>query len=556
MRTYPSSFSKLYALLLAGLLLSTHSLYGQNSETTEAPTVSVAQGKLRGSSQADGSLIFLNIPYAEPPVGSLRWKPPQEPKKWDDVRDATKPSAACMQIDWGWNAIDAKSGSEDCLYLNVVTPSLHPDHPMPVIFWIHGGANYNGSGRYVQGETITNRGVVLVSINYRLGILGFLAHPELTAESPHHSSGNYALLDQVQALRWVQRNIAAFGGDPRNVTIAGQSAGAMDVGMLLVSPLGKGLFNRAIDESGGPITPNPELPTLHEAEEVGVAFGAAAGAPPGAGQLAALRALSAEQVLQAGYKYTAPDREGVPTHPGPSTTVDGWVLPRQPAAMVQDGAINPVPLLIGSNIQEFSFSRSSVIQPGEASEPADQLKARIQQIYGEQSKDAIAQYGLDHSEKPPVDPLLGSAGTQLMTDSYFRCPAITTSKWLSSKGRTVYLYQFERPLPGTGSPSTRHSGELPYVFGWAQQQGKGTMGATFGPEDAELSKEMQQYWANFAATGDPNGKGLPHWPEANSSSTPLMRFTAQGRPQLSPDGNRKQCSLFAQHLKELLAKQR
>lgn len=518
--------------------------HDMSAEAQSPPTASVQQGKLEGMVNPQGAAVFLAIPYAKPPVSDLRWKAPEEPARWSGTRDATHVSAACMQVDWKWNAGDAKAGSEDCLYLNVVSPSLHPSHPQPVIFWIHGGANYNGSGRRVDGQTMTDHGVVLVSINYRLGIFGFLAHPELTAESSHHSSGNYGLLDQLQALRWVQQNIAAFGGDPQNITIAGQSAGAMDVGALLVSPAANGLFERAIDESGGPIAPNPELPTLKQAEESGVAFADTVGVARGTSQLAALRAMSAQQILDAGLKYTAPDPEGVPTRPGLAINIDGWVLTEQPAAAVRKGEVNKVPLLIGNNIQEFSFSRSSVITAG-ATEPADQLTARISQVFGSEAPSALKAYGISGQTVPAPDPALGTVGTQLITDISFRCPAIITSEWLSSKGGTVYLYQFEHPLPG--SASTRHSGEIPYVFGFAQRPGKGLFGVTFGDDDAKLSRQMQAYWTNFAKTGDPNGDALPQWSKADAKPPAVMRFTSQGA-QSGSTASRAVCTVLAKHI--------
>ena len=234
-----------------------------------SPEVHTQQGVVRGQIDFEAIAVFQGIPYAAPPVGELRWKPPQAASAWQGVRDALTPPHSCMQVDWGWNARDAQDESEDCLYLNMATPSLHPEHSLPVIFWIHGGANYNGSGRYGRGQTLTQHDVVLVSINYRLGVFGFLALPTLTAESARHSSGNYALLDQIAALRWVRDNIAAFGGDPQNVTIAGQSAGAIDVGLLLTTPDSKGLFTKAIDESGGPIAPTPVLASLREAKHTG-----------------------------------------------------------------------------------------------------------------------------------------------------------------------------------------------------------------------------------------------------------------------------------------------
>jgi para-nitrobenzyl esterase len=365
------------------LLVADTAAFAQNppQAAPAPPQVQTQQGTLRGRLDFFGETLFLGVAYAAPPVGDLRWKPPQPPAAWDGVRDANAAPHSCMQVNWGWNARDAQDESEDCLYLNIATPSVHPPHPLPVIFWIHGGANYNGSGRYLRGQTLTRHEIVLVSINYRLGVFGFLALSELTAESPHHSSGNYALLDQIAALAWVRDNIAQFGGDPASITIAGQSAGAIDVGMLLTTPLSSGLFTRAIAESGGPVAPTPILPTLRDGEAIGQSLAAFAGAPAGAGQLAALRKMSAADLLEATNRFTAPDRQGVPNRDGPAPIVDGWILPIQPAASVRDGSSHNLPLLIGSNIQEFSFARSSVIQPN-TPEPADALRRAIEHNFG------------------------------------------------------------------------------------------------------------------------------------------------------------------------------
>jgi len=542
------------AAVVAGLMVS--GMAAQNPPAVQGPLgppeVHTQQGVVRGQLDFGGVAVFQGIPYAAPPVGDLRWKPPQPAAGWEGVRDAVTAPHSCMQVNWGWNARDAQDESEDCLYLNIATPRVHTAHLLPVIFWIHGGANYNGSGRYARGQTLTPHNVVLVSINYRLGVFGFLALPALTAESAHHSSGNYALLDQLAALRWVRDNIAAFGGDPQNVTIAGQSAGAIDVGFLLTTPDSKGLFAKAIDESGGPIAPTPVLGNLHEGETQGETFAGFAGAAPGPNQLAALRAMTAADLLEAGHRYTAPDKEGVPTHQGPEPVVDGWVLPMQPAAAIRDGTSHAVPLLIGSNIQEFSFGMSSVIQENALPDPPEAVRRVIERNFGEQSPDAMAAYGLARSDAPPVDPQLGSVGTQLMTDTLFRCPARIAGDWLSKRGVVVWEYQFERPLPGTGSASTRHSGELPYVFGWAQIRRSGVMGATFGPADVTLSQHMQGYWINFAKTGDPNGPGLPNWPGYAGNAPALMHFTTEGTAEASVSASRAPCSFLKTHLEQML----
>jgi para-nitrobenzyl esterase len=546
-----NSVALLFLLLLVGVLVPARLCSQTAGSSKTGPMVTTETGQLLGATLQDGSALFQDIPYAQPPVGDLRWRDPQPPAHWSGVRDATKAPPACMQGDWGWNHQAAKDGSEDCLYLNIATPSWPVAGKLPVMVWIHGGANYNGSGRLSGVQTLTRHGVILVSLNYRLGVFGFLSHPELRGESSRHSSGNYALLDQIAALRWVQQNIAAFGGDPSNVTIFGQSAGAIDVGMLLVSPLSTGLFNHALEESGGTIAPQPLALTPVKAEEIGRDFAAFAGKGKTGDAIARLRSMSAEEILDAANRFIAPDAEGVPTRPFPSLSVDGWVLPQQPAALLLHGESHHVPLLIGNNVQEFSFAHTSVIS-NTVVEPADQVRDRIRQDFGQEAPQAIAFYGLAHTDTPAADPLLGTAGTQLMTDTYFRCPDTIASELLSAQGGSVWQYQFERPLPGTGSTSTRHSGELPYVFGEAQLPGSRMMGATFGPTDASISELMQTYWTNFAKTGDPNGQGAPAWPKVEADSPELVRFTSDG-PVLAKNPRMPLCRLYEENLKAQLA---
>ncbi len=459
-----------------------------------------------------------------------------------------------MQAEGGWLAQDAKDAAEDCLYLTVATPSLHPSKPLPVILWIHGGGNYTGSGRYIDFQTMTDHGVVLVSINYRLGVFGFMAHPELTKESAGHASGNYGILDQIAALRWVHANIARFGGDPNNVTIAGQSAGSLDVGILLVSPVSKGLFQRAIEESGGPISLRGLIPTLHEGEGVGEKLGAFLGAPRGPGQLEVLRSMSARQLLTGTQQFIGPDSGGMSAHESPTLIVDGVVVTKQPTSAIHDGAIHPVPLLIGSNSVEFPFNRSSDAG-GNTAEPADEVRQQIMQSFGNEASQAIVLYGLDKSDPPAPDPIMSTAGTQLMTDTSFRCPATIASQWLSDHGASVWQYEFQRPLPGIGSAFTRHGAELAYVFGWTPRtDGDLTQiyGASLGPQDVKLSRQLQAYWIDFAKTGNPNGDGLPQWPCSVDAPGQLMRFTSNG-PVLGQNAKLNLCGVYATHLEEVLA---
>jgi para-nitrobenzyl esterase len=272
------------------------------------PTVSVTGGQVQGRTLPGGA-VFKAIPFAAPPVGDLRWKPPMPVKSWSGVRDAGEYGATCAQMNANWNRVAATNGKEDCLFLNVWTPEWPSKTKKPVMMWIHGGGNQGGSALGsggieppFDGENLSRHGVVVVTIQYRLGLLGFLAHPELTAESPNHASGNYAIMDQIAALRWIKENISAFGGDPANVTVFGQSAGGRNTGQLLVSPLSAGLFARAIEESGTVVGGATLTPTLGDAEKAGVGFAAKMGAPA-TGALAYMRKLPVAEVLKAEPTY-------------------------------------------------------------------------------------------------------------------------------------------------------------------------------------------------------------------------------------------------------------
>jgi para-nitrobenzyl esterase len=279
--------------------------------------VATTPGQIQGTSRRGGGAEFLGIPYAEPPVGNLRWHEPLPAKSWTGVRSATTFGVPRAQPDLGeWNRHDAETGKEDCLFLNVIVPEWPVRKPLPVMFWIHGGANEGGtasSALYKDG-TLVNHGVILVTVNYRLGIFGFFAHPELTAESAHHDSGNYGLMDQILALYWVRDNIAKFGGDVDNVTVFGQSAGAMDTSMLMTSPLAKSLFEKALAESGAAFTA-PLLP-LADAEHTGNSLAQQLGAPQGSGQIKFLRTLSAPDLLASLAKH--------PNHPHVGPDIDGF----------------------------------------------------------------------------------------------------------------------------------------------------------------------------------------------------------------------------------------
>src|ERR1035441_6973819 len=303
------------------------------------PVVTVTGGQIRGQSTPDGGAAFKSIPYARPPLAELRWREPQPVAAWNGIRDAGAFSVACTQLSEGWNIRYVPSSAEDCLYLNVAAPAWPPAAKLPVMVWIHGGSNTAGSGEAAgfDQRTLVRRGLVLVTIKHPLGAVGFLAHPALAHESAHQASGNYGLMDQIAALRWVRENIRQFGGDPDNVTVAGQSAGAFDISLLMTSPLAKGLFNRAIAESGAAAGFNESMPAAY-AEAIGRKLAVQLKAPE-AGAMALLRTVPAEDILTAARVASSGDRTGL------ETSVDGWVLPRPPAEVFAEGHSLPVPLI-------------------------------------------------------------------------------------------------------------------------------------------------------------------------------------------------------------------
>src|SRR5208283_5092351 len=364
-----------------------------------APHVRIGQGELEGEVSTIGPLTFRGIPYAAPPVGDLRWREPKAAAGWTGVRDATKSGAVCMQPETQLFGIPRSAMSEDCLYLNVWTPSFTPTVPAPVMVFIHGGSFITGSGSQPQydGANLANRGVVVVTINYRLGILGFLAHPDLTVESPRHTSGNYGLLDQLAALRWVRENIAAFGGDPRNVTLFGESAGSIDAGALVTSPLAAGLFQRVIIESGPPFGLGV-APTLGQAEAVGTALGKAA---PGhsTSTLENLRSLPATQVVELAHQTVKTQFKGFDPF---APLVDGWVLPQSASKAFGSGTIQKVDLLAGLNGRELSAFRVAAAMAakqnaaqgkgGGAGEAVKKLADTARPLYGGWTDAAIGLY--------------------------------------------------------------------------------------------------------------------------------------------------------------------
>lgn len=452
--------------------------------------VRVAQGQLAGAASADGSVaVFKGVPFAAPPIGELRWRAPQPPAPWPGVRKADAFGANCMQtiVDarkpWTYEFMAHGGTSEDCLYLNVWTPAKSAGERRPVLVYIHGGANTEGSGSVpvYDGSGLASKGAVAVTINYRLGAFGFLAHRELTQEAPYHASGNYALLDQIAAVKWVKANIAAFGGDPARITVAGQSAGAFAVRNLLVSPLAAGLFHRAIAESG--VSLGGAARTLADAEGDGVRFARA----KNAASIAELRALTAQQIA-------TPPVGGAPIRWG--TVVDNYALPSSEADAFAAGKSNDVPVLTGTNRDEGG----AVPQPATT---ADAFQKQAQQRYADRAPAFLALY-----------PAATDDAAKIAQNASARdVSRVTTSLWAMARAKTAksptFTYFWDHTLPGPDAAQfgAFHTSEVPYAMNTLAFSDR-----PFTAEDRKIADTLSSYWANFAATGDPNGAGLPRWP--------------------------------------------
>jgi para-nitrobenzyl esterase len=458
-----------------------------------APVVATAAGDVRGV--AGDVLVFRGIPYAAPPVGDLRWRPPQPVVPWQGVREATEFSASCPQPDRPDRRLpEIRNTDEDCLYLNVWTPGLAPAK-RPVMVWIHGGGMTIGSGSsgIYDGSNLVERGVVLVTINYRLGVLGFLAHPELSAESPDKVSGNYGILDQVAALQWVQRNVAAFGGDPDNVTIFGESAGAVSVGCLLAAPAAKGLFHRAILESG---TPTAIVCPLKgkEGEEQGIDIARRFKAK----SIADLRSIPAEKLVAACPAAIGPtqDRKGKYKF-GP--IVDGAVFPDAPMRLFAAGTFHRVPILLGTNRDEMTLFMGA----GDRGRPKRKagLRLMVKAMFRQNAEEVLRAFPCaDDRDAFPTF-------REMMTVSCFTSPCRLLAQSAADRGVPVYLYEFSRVAPGPARTNlgATHGIEIPYVFG--------TFKKSFGSAtDRALADAMAQYWTSFAKTGVPHAANLPAWP--------------------------------------------
>jgi len=493
-----------------------------------ANEVRTKAGKVEGFASADGKVqIFEGIPYAAPPVGALRWKEPQPVASWKGVRKATEFGARCMQWNVFGDMVFHDAGpSEDCLYLNVWTPKTSADAKLPVMVWIYGGgfqAGATSEGRQ-DGEALAHRGVVIVSMNYRLGVFGFLSHPELTKESPHHASGNYGLLDQAAALEWVRKNIAEFGGDPENVTIFGESAGSFSVSALMASPVSKGLIHRAMGESGAFFGRTLGAKPLAESEQNGAKWGESIGA----GSLEKLRAMSAQQVLDAAKKDISSFRFG--------PNIDGYFFPESPAGIYAKGEQAHVALLAGWNHDEGNYHTFF----GKDEATKENYAKKIEQTYGKNADEVLKLFPGETDEQAKE-----SAGL-LATANFI---AYGTWKWIEEQtkldGPAVYRYEFDDapPLAESGAapgatPTAYHSSEIEFVFGMLK-----TKNLPWRPEDYSLSEQMGSYWTNFAKTGNPNGAGLPQWPKYDAQDGYEVMHLAP-KPQAEKDQQRPQYELL------------
>jgi para-nitrobenzyl esterase len=453
-------------------------------------TVKISQGKVHGKLINNGKVrAFLGLPYAAPPVGDLRWKAPEPPAKWKGKREATGYGARCMQANAFPDMVFQDAGeSEDCLYLNVFTPAdAKPKSKLPVMFWIHGGGYSAGSASEPRhdGDYLPLKGVVLVTINYRLGVFGFLATSELAREAGG-AAGNYGLMDMVAALEWVHANITGFGGDPANVTIFGESAGSFAVSTLMAAAPAQGLFQKAIGESGGAMNLGTQPNTLLSAcEQRNDAWAAAT---LGTSSLAEMRALPAAKVLDAATANGSPSF-------GP--VLDGKLLTEPVAQTYAEGRQAHVPLLAGWNRDEGGPLREEMT--------AEKWKDFAQTTFGAHADEFLALYPGDTDEQA-VRSAIDYHG-----DTFI---AFSTWKWIEAQVKTgdapVYRYHFEQPAPPSKfHPGwyTFHSDDIEYVFGTLDTR----PGAAWLPEDRKLSDEMMDYWTNFAKTGDPNGEGLAQW---------------------------------------------
>jgi para-nitrobenzyl esterase len=467
------------------------------------------KGEVGGEATADGKVMaFKGIPYAAPPVGNLRWAPPAPAEPWTGVRSARDFGYHCVQSTiYNDMAFHDPGPSEDCLTLNVWTPIDAKPGTLPVMVWIYGGGLTGGSTseHRQDGQFLAHRNVVVVSMNYRLGIFGFFVHPELTAESPNHASGNYGLMDQVAAIKWVKENISGFGGDPSNLTIFGESAGSYSVSALMASPLSRNLFQKAIGESGGAVASSrPPDQTREQREQTDSAF---ALATYGTSKLAELRRIPTEDIIRPIVNSRSAPRFG--------PNVDGYFFPKSVAEIYAAGEQAHVPLLAGWNADE---GRGGLVS-GNNRFSAAGFAAQAKTEFPDHTAEFLKLYP-DTNEEQALDSAADYAGDKFI--------AFSTWSWLEAQvatgGVPVYRYKFALGNPGdryhTPADGAFHSDDIEYVFGTLDFRPE----AVWRLEDRKVSDEIQLYWTNFARTGNPNGTGVPHWPKYGPEEWQVMHL--------------------------------
>ena len=524
-------------------------------EPAAGPIVAVTGGKVQGRLLPDANgAVFRGIPYAAPPVGSLRWRRPQPVKNWIGVLKAEDYRPDCPRIprDIAWSASGAGSfsprrlapasasepageaspTSEDCLYLNIWAPQWPAARKKPVIFWIHGSELAGGTARLKSGpadqaeSSLARRGVVVVSINYRGGLLGMMGHPELTAEDSDKSSGNYLLFDQIAALKWVRDNIARFGGDPGNVTAFGQSGGGRSAAMLVTSPLTKGLIHRAIIDSGGPTELVKPFTSLKEMEQIGALVAKALKAPE-ANAIDYLRTLPADQIVatlaEVRSQLDANDYQAL------DEGIDGYAIPRSPAEAFRNHQEAHIPIIIGNTALDSTTLNAAEPLPRDASREQARAWAKnmLQTFYAKYPDlldKALKAYGFEEGPNDvPNYPPYGTFQQLVGIDLNHRCGTIIASSWHSIVAPT-YQYEFSYATP-MHPPS--HEADLRFIFGYLSKDELSDAHAH------QLSEQLQNYWVNFARTGDPNGSGLPAWPKYDTRKRQSIEFTNDGPIQRS-----------------------